>query len=239
VEALRTTLELGGKLSVQTASHLKRVETDFGTPRAAHLTPEQIEKYIQCRLAAGDRPATINRTTQLLKQAYKLSLARGHLSRIPSIKRLCEKGNERKGFLTPADFQKVLAALPNDLKEFCQWGYATGMRKDETALLRWDMIEGDELRIPGDIRKNREARTLPLCGELAAIIERRRALCMVKENGTARMVEFVFHRDGVPVAGFRRSWKTACAKAGVAGTRIMISAGVRREISRRPECLGS
>lgn len=242
-EALKADFQLRGKLSSQNASHLRRMIADFGEYRAVALTAEKIDRYIQQRLDAGDRPATINRTTQLLGQSYALAIQRGHLNKAPHVRKLSEKGNVRKGFLNPADFQKVLAALPDDLKDFCEWGYATGMRKGETTLLRWDMIEGDELRIPGNITKNRESRTLPLCGELAEIIERRRALRMVNENGTARMVDFIFHRDGMPVGEFRKSWKTACTKASVKGTRYhdlrrsaarnLSQAGVPREHAKK------
>jgi len=244
LDVLENDYKIRGKGSVRNLSHIARARKDFGATKAAELTAERVDAYIQKRMDAGAAPASINRVTQLLRQAYKLSIAKKQFqAAAPPIRRLSEKGNERQGFLHPAEFQKVLGALPDDLKDFCQWGYATGMRKGETSLLTWHMIEGDELHVPGDITKNRKPRTLPLSGELAEIIERRRAARLVKQNGTARMVEFVFHRDGEPVQEFRKSWATACAKAGVAGTRYhdlrrscarnLTQAGVPRELAKK------
>jgi integrase len=151
IEALRTDYKLRGIVSAQTASNLKRVERDFGNFSAAGLTAERIDAYIEARLAEGDAKASINRTTQLLSQAYKLAVTRRHLTQSPHVRHLSEKGNERQGFVDPADFAKVLAALPDDLKDFCAWCYVTGQRKGEACSLTWSMIDGDspnELRGP-------------------------------------------------------------------------------------------
>jgi integrase len=123
----------------------------------------------------------------------------------------------------------------------CQWSYATGQRKNEVASLRWDMLDGDTLRIPGNVCKNRQARNLPLSAELMQIIERRKRVARVKVNGTVRMVEFIFHRDGSPIREFRKSWRTACLAAGVTAlyhdfrrscARNLIQAGVSPQVSR-------
>lgn len=97
-EALKSDFELRGKASAQNLSVLKRVDADFGTYRAVDLTAEKIDKYIEGRLADGDRPATINRATQMLGQAYALAVRRETLSRAPYIRHLSESGNARKGF---------------------------------------------------------------------------------------------------------------------------------------------
>jgi hypothetical protein len=59
----------------QCLSHLKRVREHFGAWRAAELQDEAVDTYIQKRLNAGTPPATINRETQLLGQAYTLAVA--------------------------------------------------------------------------------------------------------------------------------------------------------------------
>lgn len=65
-----------------------------------------------------------------------------------------------------------------------------------------------------------------------------------EETGvTVRMAETIFHRDGEPIAEFRKSWATACKKAGVAGRlfhdlrrsalRRMVRAGVNPQIAKK------
>jgi integrase len=236
--ALRADFELRGKLSEQTECNLKRVERDFGDRRATQLTAEQIDTYVSERLADGSKPASINRVTQLLKQSFTLAVKRGHLTRVPDVRRLKED-NARKGFLSPADFAKLLAEIPDDgLRDFCQWGYATGQRKGESSRLRWDMLDGDTLRIPGTITKNEKGRNLPLSTELREIIERRRAVRAVTVGGHAQLCSYIFHRKGKQIGRLNKAWATACTAAGVTAAALRrcttICGAVVREILFRP-----
>jgi len=218
-QSLKAKYQLNEKASKQNLCHLARAKKDFGHFRAMELTSEYIDEYIQKRKDAGDAKATINRTTGMLLQAYELAIENKKLSQHPRITHLSEKGNTRRGFLKPEQFEKLLGHIPADLKDFVEWGYKTGQRRGETTLMTWKMLEENVLRIPGDIVKNRDDRTLPLSTELLAIIERRKAARRVEENGTVRMAEFIFHRgDGQPVGCFKKAWKTACKKADVPGT---------------------
>jgi integrase len=71
-------------------------------------------------------------------------------------------------------------------------------------LLRTD-VEGNVITLPGERSKSKEARTLPLTGELLEIVHRALA------NGSSR----VFTRaNGKPVGDFRKVWKKAAAAAG-------------------------
>jgi integrase len=242
-EALKADFELRGKASPQNLSVLKRADADFGTFRAVDLTAESIDKYIEERLADGDQPATINRTTQLLGQCYALAIRREHLSRPPFIRHLSEAGNARQGFFSETELAAVISHLPDNLRDFVRFAAATGMRKGECCSLTWSDIEGDVLTLRGENAKNGESRSVPLVGELAEIIERRKAGRQVEENGTARMVDYIFHRDGQPVGEFRKSWKAACKKAGVSGrlfhdlrrsaVRNMTQAGVPQAVAMK------
>ena len=81
IEALRSDYILRGKLSSQSAGHLNRVNDDFGSELAVALTSEEIDRYIRKRVERGDAPSSINRTTQLLGQSYKLAIRRNRLHR--------------------------------------------------------------------------------------------------------------------------------------------------------------
>lgn len=219
VDALKDDLELRGKLSAQNASHLRRAIADFGDYLAIALTPEKIDKYKKDRLAAGDRPASVNRPLQLIGQAYRLAIRRGHLAKAPYIQLLSEKGNARQGFFSEQEFRRVVEHLPSDLKDFAEFGYITGMRSGEMKLLTWDMMQGDDLHIPADICKNRRARTVPLAGKLAQVIERRRALRKVKMDGMVQITDSIFYRvihgQVRRVGEYRKAWNAACVAAGM------------------------
>ena len=211
VESLKADFELRGIASPQNLSVLKRVDADFGTYRVVELTADKIDRYIKQRLADGDQPATINRTTQILGKCYKLAIERKLISEQnkPAIRHQSEAGNARQGFFSEPELAAVISHLPDDLCDFVRFAAATGMCKSECCSLAWADIEGDVLTLRGENAKNGEARSVPLVGELAEIIERRKGARQVKENGTSRMIEHIFHRDGQPICEFRKSWKTA------------------------------
>ena len=253
--ALESDLKLRKKWSAPNCSHVKRVREDFRDLHAAAITPERLDKYIEGRLAskrglnnkliAGDRPASINRTLQLLGQGFNLAVQRGRLSRSPYIRKLSEADNVRKGFVSEAEIRAILANLPDDgLRDFVEWAACTGQRKGEIALLTWDMVDGDEIRLPAEICKNRKPRVIPLGPELAEIVDRRRkARRVLPMDGIARCAEPIFHRgDGLPVREFKRSWATATDKAKCAGrlfhdlrrtcARRLLAAGVPQVVAR-------
>ena len=49
------------------------------------------------------------------------------------------------------------------------------------------------------------------------MLERQRARTTALEQAEGRIIPWVFHRAGQPMKSFRRSWITACKKAGVPG----------------------
>jgi integrase len=254
-DALESDLTVRGKWSAQNRSHLKRVRDDFGDLLAAAVTPEQIDKYIDNRLASNRnakgnlvpaaRPASINRSLQLLGQCFNLAVKRGKLSRAPYIRKLSEADNVRKGFFSEEEIANVLANLPNDgLRDFVDWAACTGQRKGEIASLTWDMVDGEELRIPGEFCKNRRARVIPLGPELAEIIARRKkARRLVAIGGVTTLAEPIFHRgDGLRVGEFKKSWTTATKTAKCPGrlfhdfrrtcARRLLAAGVPQVVAR-------
>lgn len=242
IEGLRKDFELRQKLDVSCKGKLERAKTDFGHHRAVSLTAQDVDKYIEQRLADGDRPATINRITQLVSQSYKLAMRRGELNAKPHIRHLSESGNARQGFLTAEQIEAVIAHLPEDLRDFTAWCAATGMRKGEASGLTWGMVHGDELHIPANITKNRRPRVLPLVGQLADIVSRRQAARPVEAHSTTVMAERIFHREGQPVRDFRKAWDNACEKAGVraifhdlrrSAVRRMVRAGISPQIAKR------
>jgi integrase len=215
LEALEEDYKLRGKDSPQFRAHLKHIREYFGAWRAVEVTAEAVDKYISGRQEAVSAPATINRSTQLLAQAFKLAVDRKHLSTAPQIRHLSEKGNARQGFFADADFHALLAKLPAYLRDFVQFGYLTGWRKGEIASLRWSDVEGDVIRLRAENAKNGEARTVTLSGDLEEVIERRKAERQVQAKGSVQIAAYVFHHVGEPVGDFRKAWATACVAAGL------------------------
>jgi integrase len=236
LEALEADYKLRGKDSPQFRTHLKHIQGYFGAWRAIEVSPEAVDRYIVGRQASGSAAATINRSTQLLAQAFRLAVERRQLSTAPQIRHLSEKGNARQGFFSDAEFHVLIQYLPPYLRDFVQFGYSTGWRKSEIASLRWSDVEDDVIRLRAENSKNGEARTVSLSGDLADLIERRRTARQIKTECGVTLVAFVFHHEGAQIGDFRKAWATACVAAGQG--RYVCDSCKQMVSRRRCECGG-
>ena len=127
----------------------------FGSWRVVDLSEDAIDHYIRERLARGARPATVNRETQLLGQAVRPFYTRLGLP-VPTIRRQSEAGNVRQGFFERGDFEKLIAALPEDLRDPARFGFLAGWRRGEITSLRWADVdrEGGVIRLRAEATKN-------------------------------------------------------------------------------------
>ena len=207
--------KLRGKASPALYSHLKPLRAHFGDWRALDITGEAVDAHIEERREAGKSVATVNRETQVLGQALRLALKRHRLTTIPSIRHLPER-NARQGFFERPEFEALVSALPENLRDFTRFAYLTGWRRGEIVSLRWSDVDrdGGAIRLRPEESKNGRGRTVMLEGDLAALMERRwRARLINGKN--VRVTDLVFHRDGEPIGDFRRAWTTACVSAGL------------------------
>lgn len=247
LDDLLTHLGTKGARSVASfRSHLKPVREFFLLRKAMHVDTAMIEQYIAARLDAGKARATVNRETGALRQAFNLAARRKppKLTRVPYIPMLNED-NARMGFFERAEFEALAAKLPEPVNDVARFAYLSGWRKGEVLPLRWEAVNRQAKEIRLATSKNRKPRTLPLTGELAELIERRwQAREYTRPDKTSALSEFVFHAgDGRAVVDFKRSWATACKKAGVPGRlfhdlrrtaiRDMVRAGVPQSVAMR------
>jgi integrase len=130
--------------------------------------------------------------------------------------------NARQGFVETETFWKLLAALKSDdLRDFVEWLWWTGMRPGEAASLTWEGYQKDaaELRLTAAAAKIGRARTVPLIPVLAAIIKRRADRRLV---GCRR----IFHKAGHSLCDKRgglqhrnySDWYAACEAIGLPGS---------------------
>jgi len=244
LDSLEIDYRLRGKWNAKVATLVKPLREYFGTWRAVEVDSDAVSAYIEKLRNEDYTNATINRRTQILGQAFKVAVQNKKLSASPYIPRLSEIGNERQGFFETADFEAVAAHLPEYLQDFSRFGFLTGWRSGSIKSLRWSDVGEGVVYLRAQNSKNRKAESILLEGELTAIIERRRAAQVLEaEDGTKRIAQYVFHRDGLPVGDFRKAWGTACKLANVdqrlfhdlrrTASRNMISAGVSQAVAMK------
>jgi integrase len=245
LDALEADYQLrGGRALGQFRAHLRPIRHAFGSYRAIDVTEARIDRYVTNRLDDGKKPATVNRETQLLGQAFRLAMNRRILTRAPYSRQLPER-NARQGFFERAEFEAVVTYLPDYLKDFARFGYLSGWRKGEIAGLEWRDVDryAKVIRLRPEASKTHEGRVLVLDGELWALIERRWEVREVLTPGGDCVVPWVFHRKGNPIGDIRKAWKTACRNAGVPGklfhdlrrtsVRNMVRAGVPERVAMK------
>jgi integrase len=236
LNALVADYKLRSKLTPQVVSHLKPLRSYFGVARAVEVAAEDVDAFITHMLDEDKAVATINRSTQLLAQAFQLAVKRRHLSMIPAIRHLSESGNTREGFFAEWEFRAVVENLPEYLQDFARFGYLTGWRLGEIRSLRWAGVDHEAIRLRAEDSKNGCARTVPITGELVEIIRHRQIARQVKTGSGMMLADLVFHHGGHAIIDIRKSWATATRLAGVPGklfhdlrrtaVRNMIRAGV-------------
>ncbi len=110
--------------------------------------------------------------------------------------RLMAENNARQGFVTPADFETIVAALPEYLQDVARFGYVTGWPVGEILTLEWAAVdlERRQITLRREHSKNGQPRTIPFVGMLGETIVRWHAA-----RGDSLTV---FHRQGRPILDF-------------------------------------
>jgi integrase len=212
-------------------THLHAHFARFDPARAYELTV----RYALERRAEHAAPSTIRYEIALLGRALTIAARYGILASKPILARPTVS-NARQGFLGRAEMRRLLAVLPQPVRDIALFAYVTGWRRREVLGLRWDHVSMDAgtIRLDAESSKNGEARTFPVSAhpELRGMLARR----LLDRSGP-----HVFHRNGRPVLWFDRTWKTACSRAGLGHTlfhdlrrsavRNMERAGVPRSVA--------
>jgi len=237
LDALESDFRLRGLKSLkQTKGHLEIVRAALGDLKAVDVTTETVIRYIERRLSEGMPPATVNRRTGLLAAAFRLAVRRRQLSSVPEIPKLRED-NAREGFFGSREFFAVLSNLGDqDVADFMEWFFWTGMRPGEIRSLTWQAFDPETwtLRLHAKDAKIGVGRVITVDGPLRAIIERR---MKTRQFGC----DLIFHRNGEMIGTFYKRWRQACLAAGVPGripydlrrtaVRNMIRAGVPERVA--------
>jgi integrase len=198
------------QVSPQMQSHLKRLRDYFGSCKAMSVGTRDVEAFISQLKEEKKANGTVNRSLQLLSQAYRYAVTTDppKLSRALKIETLDESDNVRKGKFTPVEAELIFHSLPPYMTDVARFAYETGSRAGEILKLRWTYFDGDAIRVPGNITKNRKERTISLTPELLEIIDRRRETAVCD-------CDLVFHHDGQPISDYRKCWHTACVTNGL------------------------
>ena len=221
------------------------LEPFFRGRRMTHISTADVNRYITARQEAGAANASINRDLAALKRMYSLAIMAGKLLHRPHIPML-QEDNVRQGFFEREPFEDVRGHLQEHLRGLVTLAYYSGWRvQSEILPLQWPQIDRQvgTIRLEPGTTKNKGGRTIAYLeiDELREMIEAQWQRHLdLRRAGT--ICPWVFeHKDGQRIKTFRRSWLTACRRAGVAGrvphdfrrtaVRNLERAGVPRKVA--------
>lgn len=206
----------------------------FGPIKAAKLTSQHIESFIDQKHRADYANATINRWLEALRHSYSLAMERlpPLVYVAPNIKVLMlEEDNVREGFLEYEQYMLMRDELPDHQKLIRVIGYHFGMRRGEILTLRWDQVDwdGNVIRLEKKQTKGKKARVAPLYGELGAWLE-------MAYSARVEGCPFIVAWKGHGISEVKTAWQKARVRAGVpellvhdlrrTAARNMIRAGI-------------
>jgi integrase len=165
----------------------------------ARITHRTVANFIGHRQAQGIGNAAINNSLSLLRRMLHLAKKHYNLPFVAPID-LLRPPPPRKGFLSVADFNRLLAALPSNLRPLVTFLYYSGARKGEACAIRRDQIDLKRALVTLDAEQTKtdEARVIPLPDVLVDALRRR------KEH------EWPANGLAFDSSNLRKCWEKAC-----------------------------
>jgi len=200
---------------IQFISHLLRLLGE--TTKVKDITAGKMESYQRIRLSEpsprhigeNTRPATVNKEVTCLKTIFNRAVRHVKLQHNPieRVKGLAEN-NVRMRVLNQEEFDLLLSQSANHIRTILAMGYYMGLREAEITYLTWPEVDlkKDFIRLSAERTKTEIQRNIPIHPAVKAMLE-----------GLPRGLhtDRVFLMDGKPFNEFRRSFKTACHRAGL------------------------
>ncbi len=198
---------------------LKTLGGFFSGKLVRDMTLSQVEAYRQKRLNKDSyrkqrtRPATINREIACLRHMLNLAEREGKIEAVPfkGLKALKEN-NIRNRILSHEEYERLLVHCPPHTAQVVKMAYYTAMRQGEILRLNWDRVDLRDgvIRLRPEDTKTNEGRVVPLHPEVLNIL-----------RSMPRTIHGrVFTMDGKPLSEVKRSFRTACRKAGIEDLRF-------------------
>jgi integrase len=241
LDSYEADLERRGRKSLASVrSHAKPLRRVLGAHAANEVSAITIEWFQRKRIKSRRSTGTIDKETEILRAAYRLGQKRKLIKQVPYFP-FFRADNRRTGFFETDQVERLLRELPAPIADATEFAYLSGWRKGEILPLRWEAVDRAVREIRLETSKSGDPRTLPLEGALWLLIEKRWRERQFQRGALTEISPFVFHDAGKRLGDFRKSWATACKKAGVAGkifhdlrrssVRNMIRAGVPQSVA--------
>ena len=191
---------------------LRWLDQHLGGKELDTINRDMIERISQGKLDDGCSNATVNRTLALVRSILRKCVREWQWpDRAPTV-RMLKEPTRRIRYLTHAEADRLLAELPQHLRDMAAFSLASGLRAANVTGLRWSAVDLDRRLawVHPDEAKARRAIPVPLNGEAVAVLQ--------KQIGKHREVVFTF--KGKPVEQVSTAaWYKALSRAAIENFR--------------------
>lgn len=188
--------------------HLRWLDPSLGSLTLNSITRDQIDELIAKRKSEGVSNATVNRMLAVIRAILRrAALDWEWTEKIPKIKLLPEP-KRRIRWITKAEADKLIEALPEHLAEMVCFTLATGLRQANVTRLEWSQVDLERrvAWIHADQAKARKAISVPLNAEAVLVLRRQ----------VGKHPERVFTYQGKPVREVNtKAWRQALKRVGI------------------------
>jgi integrase len=222
VDDLKRDYSINGRNVKEIAQRWRHLAPIFGNDLAAAVTMSRLTSYVEARLAAKAKPATVQRELACLRRALRLGFQAGKVFRVPPFPSITVN-NAREVYFEREEYERLLTELPDDfIRPLVTLAYWIGFRRGELLKLEWRQVDLDKgtIRLGIGTTKNKDGRVVYLPAEALAALKDWRERTTTLEREKSKIISRVFHREGEPVDFFPyKSWRSACKRAKIPGRR--------------------
>ncbi len=188
----------------------------FGTFKLGDITPLSIEKYRAERLKMGVTKSTVNREITIMKKMFNLAIdwKLTFSNPVMKVKLFSEKDTKKEKILTREEETKLFAEIPDYLKPIFLVALNTGMRRGEILNLKWKQVDLSQRVIKVLYTKSGKDRIIPINDDLL-----NEFIVLVRLN-CSNVYLFPNPKTGLPYTEVKKSFKSACQRAGIEGLRF-------------------
>lgn len=190
---------------------IKNLDRLFHGKFLIEVNSELIERY-KAKRKTEVSPATANRELALLKTMLSKAVEWGKLKSNPAAKvKKFKEAPGRERILTVAEIRSLADAASSHLKPALIVALNTGMRRGEVLGLKWESVNFARGSILISDSKSGRSRKVPMNGLVAETLKQ-----------LERRSEFIFFNPATkgPVKDVKKSFHSACRKAGIKGLRF-------------------
>ena len=179
--------------------NFRAVDDFFGGMRVHKITTAIMRKFVAHRMEQGLSGPAVNRDLALLRVMLNLAATEGMIQTAPKFP-MQKEADPREGFVERPVFEQIRAEMPEHLRPFLTFQYATGCRPGATRRIIWQWVDLDakEIHLPAYVVKTRQPIVIPLSEEVVEMLRK------LPKND----------RPVFNTTNLRNEWEKCCAKLG-------------------------